>query len=168
MSVSNQTAVTYTQHQVAAKDITSSAPSKDLGLGSSAFTLTGGTEGGTITLDELTSINIGSDGSVSVYHPEKGLIITTKIPLATFANPNGLQQEGNNYFSSTTNSGDAVLAEPGTNGTGALKSSSLEMSNVDLSNEFAEMITCQRGFQANSRIITVSDTMLEELINLKR
>ena len=168
LSVANQNAVTYTQVQVQAKNITSSQPSKDLGLGSSAFTLTGGTEGGTITLDELTSINIGSDGSVSVYHPEKGLIIAGKIALATFANPNGLQQEGNNYFSSTTNSGDAVLAEPGTNGTGALKSSSLEMSNVDLSNEFAEMITCQRGFQANSRIITVSDTMLEELINLKR
>ncbi|MCI9575696.1 MAG: flagellar hook protein FlgE [Clostridiales bacterium] len=154
--------------QIAANNITNSAPSKDLGLGNIGFTLSGGTSGGAITLDELTSINIGTDGSVSVYHPDKGLVIAGKIALATFANPNGLQQEGNNYFSSSQNSGEAILAEPGTNGTGALKSSSLEMSNVDLSNEFAEMITCQRGFQANSRVITVSDTMLEELINLKR
>lgn len=145
-----------------------STPSKNLGLASKSFALTGGTEGGPITLDELTSINIGTDGTVSVFHPDKGLIESGKISIATFANPNGLQQEGNNYFSSSLNSGDAVLAEPGTNGTGALKSSSLEMSNVDLAEEFSHMITTQRGFQANSRIITVSDTMLEELINLKR
>ncbi len=57
---------------------------------------------------------------------------------------------------------------PGEDGTGALKNSALEMSNVDLANEFSDMITTQRGYQANSRLITVSDTMLEELINLKR
>lgn len=148
--------------------ITPSAPSKNLGLASKSFALTGGTEGGPITLDELTSINIGTDGTVSVYHPEKGLIEAGKISIATFANPNGLQQEGNNYFSESLNSGEAVLADPGTNGTGPLKTSSLEMSNVDLAEEFSHMITTQRGFQANSRIITVSDTMLEELINLKR
>lgn len=145
-----------------------STPSKNVGLASKTFALTGGTEGGPITLDELTSINIGTDGTVSVFHPDKGLIESGKISIATFANPNGLQQEGNNYFSESLNSGEAVLAEPGTNGTGALKSSSLEMSNVDLAEEFSHMITTQRGFQANSRIITVSDTMLEELINLKR
>lgn len=145
-----------------------STPSKNLGLASKSFALSGGTEGGPITLDELTSISIGTDGTVSVFHPDKGLIESGKISIATFANPNGLQQEGNNYFSESQNSGEAVLAEPGTNGTGALKSSSLEMSNVDLAEEFSHMITTQRGFQASSRLITVSDTMLEELINLKR
>lgn len=160
--------VTWQPVPIGAVDITNSAPSKNLGLASKSFALTGGTEGGPITLDELTSINIGTDGTVSVYHPEKGLIEAGKISIATFANPNGLQQEGNNYFSESLNSGEAVLADPGTNGTGPLKTSSLEMSNVDLAEEFSHMITTQRGFQANSRIITVSDTMLEELINLKR
>lgn len=168
LSASTATSITYADVAINATNVKDSKPSSDLGLGNTSFTLKDGTTGGTITLDQLTSINIGSDGSVSVYHAEKGLTVAGKITLATFANPNGLQQEGNNYFSTTVNSGDAVLADPGTNGTGGLKSSSLEMSNVDLSNEFAEMITCQRGFQANSRIITVSDTMLEELINLKR
>ena len=68
----------------------------------------------------------------------------------------------------TDNSGKAKYAVPGEDGTGALKNSALEMSNVDLSQEFSDMIVTQRGFQANSRLITVSDTMLEELINLKR
>ena len=149
-------------------EFTAAEPSKALGLSSTAFTLTGGTEGGVVTLDELSSIAIGSDGTVSVTHPEKGTVVAGKISLASFANPSGLQLEGNNYYSATANSGAAKLADPGSDGTGALKTSALEMSNVDLSAEFADMITTQRGFQANSRIITVSDTMLEELINLKR
>jgi flagellar hook protein FlgE len=137
-------------------------------LGSIGFTLAGGTEGGVITLDQLTSISIGADGSVSVSHPEKGTSTVGKVSLANFANPRGLLQEGTNYYSATVNSGSPVLCDPGTGGTGALKANSLEMSNVDLSQEFADMITTQRGFQANTRVITVSDTMLEELINLKR
>jgi flagellar hook-basal body protein len=142
--------------------------SRNLGLASTGFTLTGGTEGGPITLDQLTSIAIGTDGSVSVSHPEKGTTTVGKVSLANFANPRGLLQEGTNYYSETVNSGKAVLCDPGTGGTGGLKANSLEMSNVDLSQEFADMITTQRGFQANTRVITVSDTMLEELINLKR
>lgn len=147
---------------------TASTKSKDLGLSSTAFALTGGTEGGTITMDQLSSIAIGTDGTVTVSHPEKGLVVAGKISLANFANPAGLQLEGTNYYSVSGNSGDPKLCDPGSNGSGALRSSALEMSNVDLSGEFADMITTQRGFQANSRIITVSDTMLEELINLKR
>ena len=153
---------------VTATGATPSEPSQDLGLSSLGFLLEGGTEGGAITLDELTSISIGQDGTISVYHPDKGLQTPGKISLAVFANPQGLQQEGTNYFSATVNSGEAVLCDPGTNGSGNIQASALEMSNVDLSEEFANMITTQRGFQANSRIITVSDTMLEELINLKR
>ena len=142
--------------------------SNALGLSSTSFALTGGTEGGPVTLDQLTSIAIGSDGVISVTHADLGTVSAGKISLANFANPAGLQLEGSNYFSATANSGKAILCDPGSDGTGALKSNALEMSNVDLSAEFAEMITTQRGFQANSRIITVSDTMLEELINLKR
>jgi flagellar hook-basal body protein len=148
--------------------VTPSVPSHELGLGSLGFSLTGGTAGGVITLDELTSIAIGADGTVSVSHPDKGTISVGKVSLANFANPRGLMQSGTNYYTETVNSGKPVLTDPGSGGTGALKANALEMSNVDLAQEFADMITTQRGFQANTRVITVSDTMLEELINLKR
>ena len=146
---------------------TPSTPSKDLGFGSYPFVLQGGTAGGAVTLDEM-NVAIGTDGSVVVSNSEIGDVTVGRITLANFANPSALAAAGNNYFTASANSGEPQLAEPGQNGTGALKSSALEMSNVDLSAEFADMITTQRGFQANSRIITVSDTMLEELINLKR
>ncbi len=142
--------------------------SPNLGLGQTSLSLTGGTSGGVVTLAELTNISFGPDGTVSVTHSEKGLIVVGKISLATFANPQGLELVGTNYYVETVNSGEPLYADPGTDGTGALATSCLEMSNVDLSEQFSEMITTQRGFQANSRIITVSDTMLEELINLKR
>ena len=143
-------------------------PSSNLGLTSVGFNLSGGTTGGVITLDQLVSINIGADGTVSVSHADKGTVSVGKVSLANFANPRGLMQSGSNYYVETVNSGNPVLCDPGTGGTGALKANALEMSNVDLSNEFADMIVTQRGFQANTRVITVSDTMLEELINLKR
>ncbi len=149
-------------------NVTPSAPSVNKGLSSKTFVLEGGTEGGVITLDELTNITIGSDGKVTVTHPDKGVVTAGTIVLANFSNPSGLELNGNNYYSETVNSGGPQLTFPGLSGSGQLKSSSLEMSNVDLSEQMAEMITTQRGFQANSRIITVSDTMLEELINLKR
>ncbi len=148
--------------------VTPSTVSRNLGLSSTTFAMEGGTEGGNITLDELSNIAIGSDGRITVTHPEAGIVVVGKISLATFANPSGLELIGNNYYAQTVNSGDPQLTDPGFDGSGALKSSALEMSNVDLSKEFADMITTQRGFQANSRIITVTDTMLEELINLKR
>ncbi len=146
---------------------TPSTPSKDLGLGSYPLVLQGGTAGGVIGMDQL-SVALSSDGSVIVSHASVGDVRVGRVSLANFANPNGLQAAGNNYFTSSANSGDPVLCNPGEGGTGPIKTSALEMSNVDLSGEFADMITTQRGFQANSRIITVSDSMLEELINLKR
>jgi len=90
------------------------------------------------------------------------------LALAKFANTDGLLQDGNGYFMESANSGEPIAAKAGTNGTGGTESANLEMSNVDLSQEFTDMIVAQRGFQANSRIITVSDSILEELINLKR
>lgn len=148
------------------ENITNSAPSKDLGMNS--FKLTGGTAGGAVEMKDLTGIIIGADGVIVANHGIIGQKEVGRIDLANFNNPASLIQSGNSYYAASANSGEAGLAVPGTNGTGTLKTSSLELSNVDLSQEFADMITTQRGFQANSRLITVSDTMLEELVNLKR
>jgi len=90
------------------------------------------------------------------------------ITLADFDNPVGLQKIGANMFVDTANSGNPRYGVPGTSSFGALAPGALEMSNVDLSQQFTEMITTQRGFQANSRVITTTDEMLQELVNLKR
>lgn len=144
-----------------------SQPTHNLGWGKSTFTLTGGTEYTVQDVSNLTGISIGADGTLTGTS-EAGLQVLGRIDLATFANPKGLQQTGNSYFSESSNSGSAKLTIAGENGTGAVKNNALEMSNVDLAQEFADMIVTQRGFQASSRMITVSDTMLEELVNLKR
>ena len=146
---------------------TASQSSKELGWGKGTFTLTGGTEFTEQDVGNLTGISIGADGTI-MGTSAAGLQVLGRIDLATFANSEGLMQSGNSYFTATSNSGDAKLAIAGENGTGGLKNSALEMSNVDLSQEFSDMITTQRGFQACPGLITVSDTMLEELINLKR
>lgn len=143
-------------------------PSTTLGLGKQTWTLEGGTEGGPQTYENLTGISIGSDGTIIGSHPVHGRLVLGRIDLANFANPMGLEQTGNSYFQETANSGAPSLAIPGEDGTGGIRNSALEMSNVDLAQEFSDMIITQRGYQANSRIITVSDTMLEELVNLKR
>lgn len=91
-----------------------------------------------------------------------------QLMLAKFDNPMGLEKVGSNFFKNTRNTGEAQYGAAGTSGFGTTKSGNLEMSNVDLSMEFTEMITTQRGFQANSRIITASDEMLQELVNMKR
>ncbi len=142
--------------------------STSLGLGKQTWTLEGGTEGGPQTYENLTGISIGADGTLVGSHPVHGRLVLGRIDLANFANPMGLAQSGNSYFSETANSGAANFAVPGEDGTGAIKNSALEMSNVDLAQEFSDMIITQRGYQANSRIITVSDSVLEELVNLKR
>lgn len=91
-----------------------------------------------------------------------------QIMLAKFDNPMGLQKLGSNFFIDTRNSGEPQYGGAGVSGFGAISPGNLEMSNVDISLEFTEMITTQRGFQANSRIITTSDEMLQELVNMKR
>ena len=117
---------------------------------------------------DLSSFYISENGTLIGMHAVHGALTFGRIDLATFDNPGGLQESGNSYFQATTASGDPKLATPGFEGSGALVSSALEMSNVNLAQEFSDMITTQRGFQANSRIITTSDSMLEELVNLKR
>jgi flagellar hook protein FlgE len=93
--------------------------------------------------------------------------VLSQLALATFSNPGGLTKAGSNLFQASNNSGLPNMGLAG-EGRGTLQSGSLEMSNVDLSEEFTEMITAQRGFQANTRIITTSDEILQELVNLKR
>jgi flagellar hook protein FlgE len=115
----------------------------------------------------LESFNIGSSGEVNGVFSNGEVRVLSQLALATFSNPGGLTKAGNNLFQESNNSGLPNMGVAG-NGRGSLQSGSLEMSNVDLSEEFTEMITAQRGFQANTRIITTSDEILQELVNLKR
>lgn len=117
----------------------------------------------------LVSFSIGSDGMITGIYSNGQQQPLGLIALASFENPAGLQKTGNNLYVPTTNSGDFKKAvKAGSEGVGTLNPGTLEMSNVDLSTEFTDMIITQRGFQANSRIITTSDEMLQELVNLKR
>lgn len=150
------------------KDATATKDSKALGFMSNKILLKGGTEGGEQGIENLSGISIGPDGMVTAIHPIHGNIPVGRIDLVTFANPQGLTQAGGTYFTASANSGNLSVSHPGTQGSGQLVSGSLESSNVDLSREFSDMIVTQRGFQANSRLITVSDEMLNELVNLKR
>lgn len=147
--------------------VSPSYQAKNLGLGDKTFTLKSGTEGGAQALSDCP-IAILSDGTVQITHPQLGILQIGRVDLVTFDNPYGLEQIGNSYFTESSNSGTAKACQPGEGGSGSLRSSALEMSNVDISTEFSDMIVTQRGFQANSRIITVSDQVLEELVNLKR
>lgn len=123
-----------------------------------------GSEAGTIS-----GYEVGSDGQISGRYTNGQTKVLGQIVVANFKNPSGLQKDGDNMFISTVNSGDFDgIGEDITSNGGSFNSGTLEMSNVDLSSEFTEMITTQRGFQANSRIITTSDEMLQELVNLKR
>ncbi|WP_022767246.1 flagellar hook-basal body complex protein [Butyrivibrio sp. NC2007] len=116
---------------------------------------------------EMNGVNVSTDGQIFATYSNGQTKLLGQIASAEFANASGLAKEGDNLYSSTLNSGEATIQDITTDG-GYMNTGVLEMSNVDLSREFTEMITTQRGFQANSRIITVSDTLLEELTNLKR
>ena len=116
---------------------------------------------------EMNGINISTDGQIYATYTNGQTKLLGQIATAQFANASGLSKEGDNLYSTTLNSGVATIQDITADG-GYMNTGVLEMSNVDLSKEFTEMITTQRGFQANSRIITVSDTLLEELTNLKR
>jgi flagellar hook protein FlgE len=151
-----------------ATTFTAAAPSKALGLSGSKMVLSGGTEGGSQGIESLTGVAVSADGTIIASHAQLGEVVVGQINLVTFANPEGLVQSSGTYFTTSANSGKMSYCQPGTSGSGGLVSGSLELSNVDLSKEFSDMITTQRGYQACSRLITVSDEMLEELVNLKR
>ena len=120
-------------------------------------------------LGDMIGVFIQKDGMFYASYDNGMTKLLGQIATAAFANASGLEKEGDNLYSATLNSGefDGIGVDI-TAGGGYMSPGQLEMSNVDLSSEFTEMITTQRGFQANSRIITVSDTLLEELTNLKR
>ena len=112
----------------------------------------------------LSGYDIGADGIISAYYDNGDRKVLGQVVVAQFANPAGLEKAGSNLFRATNNSGDF----DNIGAAGSFQAGVLEMSNVDLSQEFTEMITTQRGFQANSRIISTSDEMLQELVNIKR
>lgn len=116
---------------------------------------------------EMNGVTIGKDGTIYATYSNGQTKLLGQIATAEFANASGLEKNGDNLYTQTLNSGEATIQDVTTDG-GYITTGVLEMSNVDLSSEFTSMITTQRGFQANSRIITVSDTLLEELTNLKR
>jgi flagellar hook-basal body protein len=132
------------------------------------ISMTGGRFAEDQGVDDLSLVYIDDTGVIYGEHNVHGTLLLGRIDIATFTNPVGLQQAGTSYWQASLNSGPAEVKIAGESGAGSLVSNALEMSNVDLSQEFSDMIITQRGFQANSRIITVSDTMLEELVNLKR
>ncbi len=116
----------------------------------------------------IDNFNISGAGEVVATYTNGVQETLATIALAGFDNPAGLKKMGSNLFTKTPNSGDERLGTPGAGSFGALVPGALEMSNVDLSQQFTEMITTQRGFQANAKIITTSDEILQELVNLKR
>ena len=134
----------------------------------STFNLTNGRKGAEQSFKDLENITVGTDGTIIGYHAVHGYLNLGRVDIATFDNPNGLSAMGGTNFAASVASGDPKLAIGGSDGAGEVVSGALEMSNVDLAQEFTDMITTQRGYQANSRVITTSDTMLEELLSLKR
>lgn len=127
---------------------------------------------------DAQSFSIGPDGTVTFVNSSGQLNVAGQIRLANFANAGGLEKAGGNLFRESSNSGKVdknangiqldELFAPGTDGVASIVAGALEMSNVDLSEEFTEMIVAQRGFQSNTKIITTSDEILQELVNLKR
>lgn len=159
----------------AAKTISISTYNKSGAAITQSATWTGGTTVSlgdiTLTVDptklaalkDMTDKGIGSAGA-----GEGKTVVIGYLAVASFANADGLSQDGEGYYVETVNSGEAIASKAGSNGTGSLLSGSLESSNVDLSQQLTEMIITQRGFQANSKMITVSDEMLETLVSMKR
>jgi len=138
---------------------------------SSLTQLTGSNDAAVIpngyTEGQLMSFSIGTSGEINGVY-SNGMIRTLGyLAVAKFSNASGLQSTGGNLYQATVNSGDANIGIAG-EGRGTILAEHLEMSNVDLSEEFTEMIVAQRAFQANTRIITTSDEILQELVNLKR
>ena len=116
----------------------------------------------------MKGVSISSDGKVYGDYDNGMKKCLAQIAVATFSNPSGLEAMGDSLFAASLNSGPFDGLGEEVSLSGSFTVGALEMSNVDLATEFTNMITTQRGYQANSRIITTSDTMLEELVNLKR
>jgi flagellar hook protein FlgE len=128
--------------------------------------------GGNLNLAALSSglyvsWSISPQGVVNAVDNTGATTALGTIAMATFTNPAGLSRVGSTSFQTTTNSGPAVIGAPNSGGRGSLTSGYLEMSNVDLAGELTNLIISERGFQANSKVITTSDEILQTLVNLK-
>jgi flagellar hook protein FlgE len=116
----------------------------------------------------LQSFSIDEQGKVRGLFSNGQAVDLKRVVLAKFASTAGLKPVGKNLFSETLLSGQPIVASPGNSGTGSLQSGALEISNVDLSSQFVELIRAQQAFQANARVITTGDQLLAETVNLKR
>ncbi len=116
----------------------------------------------------LKSISVTADGTISGFFTNGQTSDIAQVVLASFANVTGLKRMGKNLFGTTVESGDAVPNSPGSAGMGEISPNSLEMSNTDIATEFINMITAQRAYQASAKIVTVTDQMMAELMNIKR
>jgi len=116
----------------------------------------------------LSSVTVSEEGVISGHYSNGQILDLYQITLAKFNNPQALEKEGGNLYSETVSSGPAYTNAPGSGALGRINPNSLEQSNVDLATEFVKMIISQRGFQANARVITTSDEILQELMNIKR
>jgi flagellar hook protein FlgE len=120
------------------------------------------------TAGVLRSFAIGSDGTLSGVYSNGRSKPIAQLSVANFANPKGLIAAGDNHFRRSNATGEALMGTPGVGGRGELNAGTLEMSNVELAQEFTNLILAQRGFQASSRVITASDEMIQDLVNLRR
>ncbi len=119
-------------------------------------------------MGELERLFIDETGTVTGAFTNGINLVMGQIALADFSNEGGLLPAGDNMFSSSANSGPAVVGFVGEGSQSGITAGALEMSNVDLASEFTDMIVTQRGFQSNARVITTSDEMLQELVALRR
>lgn len=119
-------------------------------------------------MGSLRNISIGADGVITGQFSNGVTRSLAQVVVADFTNAQGLMHESDSVYSQSANSGDPVFGRPGSQSTTTLQSGTLEMSNVDLAGQFTEMITTQRGYQANARVITTSDSLLQELVGLVR
>ncbi len=120
------------------------------------------------TSGTLTTFTIGAAGDITGVFSNGQTQLLGQIAMGAFVNPGGLLRQGQNLFASSSASGTPSIGSPGNGGRGTVTTGSLEMSNVDLATQFTSMITAERGFQANGKVITTSDEMLQDLVNLKR
>jgi flagellar hook protein FlgE len=116
----------------------------------------------------LENVSVDTDGIMVGHYSNGQILYLYRVGLAKFNNEQALSKVGGNLWAATRGSGDPITGHPGENGLGKIAPNSLEQSNVDIAAEFVKMITTERGFQANSRVITTTDNMLQELINQKR
>ncbi|MFZ5764691.1 MAG: flagellar hook-basal body complex protein [Thermodesulfobacteriota bacterium] len=116
----------------------------------------------------LQAVSVNTEGVITGHYSNGQVIKKAQVALANFASLEGLFKKGGNIFTETTESGAPVTGAPGTNGLGTIAPNALEMSNVDIGTEFVNLITVQRGFQANTKIVTTTDEMISDVINMKR